>query len=292
MFSQSWYRIFSLIGGCCGLFSCATAPDVDFVIHTSQRGSVTLERFHDRSFRAAHPVRLSPESIERVLRGLRIKPMQRALQTLIVGEPEATRVFTDEEVYYLVPLLAEGLVRAASDQQVGFRVSTVDPSMDSSETVSRYTPGESVSGSLYAYGRSLYVTLTRIRPTRERGDSSGRTDKGIPDPTGLSNHIVSFVPTSALRPDTYRDARSTKTTVIIDYEMLAYVPIETAPPPAKKAPLNAITEPVTSPLPPPPSTRDAEIEALRQEIREIKKKLAEQGTEQPGGQPKDPILPR
>lgn len=292
MFPQSWYRLFSLVGGCCGLVSCATGPDVDLVIHTSQRGSVSLERFHDRSFQAAHPVRLPPETIERVLRGLRVKPTQRALQTLIVGEPETIRVFTDEEVSYLGPLLTEGLVQAASDQQVGFRVSTISPTMGSSETTPQYAPGESVSGSLYAYGRSLYLTLTRIRQSKERGNSSGMTDKRLPDPTGLSDHIVSFVPTSALRPDTYRDARSTKATVIVDYAMLAYVPIETAPPPTREAPLNAVSEPATSPGPPPPATKDAEIEALRQEIRDIKKKLAEQEAEQPGGQLKDPLAPR
>lgn len=288
MFPQSWYRLFSLIGGCCGLFACATGPDVDLVLHTSQAGSVSLERFHGRSFQAAHPVRLAPETIERVLRGLRIKPTQRALQTLIVGEPEAIRVFADEDVSYLAPLLAEGLARAASDQQVGFRVSTISPTMDSSEPVPQYAPGESVSGSLYAYGRSLYLTLTRVRQQKERGDSPRRPERGLPDATGLSNHVVSFVPSSALRPDTYRDARSTNATVIIDYEMLAYLPAETAPSPAGMAPLNGGTEPAKSP----PPTRDAEIEALRQEIREIKKKLAEQESAQPGGRLKDPIIPR
>jgi len=286
MFPRSWYSLFPLIGGCCGLVACATGPDVDLVIHTSQRGSVSLERFHDRSFQAAHPVRLAPETIERVLRGLRMEPTQRALQTLIVGEPEAIRVFTDEEVSYLGPLLAEGLVQAASDQQVGFRVSTISPTMGLSENAPQYAPGESVSGSLYAYGRSLYLTLTRIRQSKERGNSSGMTDKRLPDPTGLSDHIVSFVPTSALRPDTYRDARSTKATVIIDYEMLASVPADSATPPLEMAPLSTETEPAKTPLV--PSARTEEIEDLRQELREIKKKLAEQEAERN----KTPVAPR
>ena len=37
-------------------------------------------------------------------------------------KPEAVRAFGDEDVEYLAPLLVEGLTRAASDQQVGFRV--------------------------------------------------------------------------------------------------------------------------------------------------------------------------
>ena len=61
---------------------------------------------------------------------------------LVVGEPEAVRAFRDETVEYLAPLLVEGLTRAASDQQVGFRV------------VQAKAPAESTNGSLYAYGRS------------------------------------------------------------------------------------------------------------------------------------------
>ena len=68
-------------------------------------------------------------------------------------------MFTVEDVECLAPCLVEGLTRAASDQQVGFRV------------VQTGAPAESTKGSLYAYGRSLYLNLAmahRRVPVRSR----------------------------------------------------------------------------------------------------------------------------
>jgi len=78
-----------------------------------------------------------------VLSGAVIKENRGLLGNLVVGKPEAIRAFSDEDVEYLAPLLVEELTRAASDQQLGFRVGQTG------------TPVESTKGSLYAYGRSL-----------------------------------------------------------------------------------------------------------------------------------------
>ena len=78
-----------------------------------------------------------------VLSGAVIKENRGLLVNLVVGKPEAIRAFRDEDVEYLAPLLVEELTRAASDQQLGFRVGQTG------------TPVESTKGSLYAYGRSL-----------------------------------------------------------------------------------------------------------------------------------------
>lgn len=79
----------------------------------------------------------------RVLSGMVVKENRGVLGILVAGKPEAVRAFKDEDVEYLATLLVEGLIRAASDQQVGFRV------------VQTETPAKSTRGSLYAYGRSL-----------------------------------------------------------------------------------------------------------------------------------------
>jgi hypothetical protein len=78
----------------------------------------------------------------RVLTGVVVKENRGLLGNLVAGKPEAVRAFRDEDVEYLAPLLVEGHTRAASDQQVGFRV------------VQTRAPAESTKGSLYAYGRS------------------------------------------------------------------------------------------------------------------------------------------
>jgi len=115
------------------LSACATGPELDVTIHESERGAVYMERIHDRAFHAAHPITLSADTMTQVLRGGVIKENRGFLRNMLAGKPEAVRVFGDEDVEYLAPLLVEGLARAASDQQVGFRVGqTVTP------TESRY----------------------------------------------------------------------------------------------------------------------------------------------------------
>ena len=89
-----------------------------------------------------------------VLRGVVVEENRGFFRKLVSGKPEAVRVFRDEDVEYLAPLLVEGLTRAASDQQVGFRV------------VRTGVPAESTKGSLYhplsSLSRSRQIGLTVI----------------------------------------------------------------------------------------------------------------------------------
>ena len=133
-----------LTGVTLALSACTSGPDLDLTIHESERGAVYVERISDRSFQAAHPITLSADTMARVLRGVVVQNNGAFFQNLIYGKSEAVRAFKDEDVEYLAPLLVEGLTRAASDQQVGFRV-----------VQTRGGPAESTKGSLYAYGRSL-----------------------------------------------------------------------------------------------------------------------------------------
>ena len=88
----------------------------------------------------------------------------------------------------------------------------------------RATFVETTGGSLYSYERSLYLTLTEYRQRAERTESNNLADRRLFNPTGLANRTVHFVPESAKRPDSYRTARSTDTTLVIDYNLLATMP--------------------------------------------------------------------
>ncbi len=191
-----------LIGLTMTLSACATGPELDVTIHESDRGAVYVERIPDRSFRAAHPVTLSTDTMARVLRGVVVQENRGLLGNMIIGRPEAVRAFRDEDIQFLAPLLAEGLTRAASDQQVGFRV--VQPGMS-----------ELTKGSLYIYGQSLYLTVPWLTPLSGNGAGA----RALP-PTVL------FIPESAKRPDTSRNARSTEMTLVIDYGLLASLRID------------------------------------------------------------------
>lgn len=270
--------------------ACATNPDLDITIHKSERGVVFVERISDRSFQATHPVTLSSDTMARVLRGVILKDGRRVLGNLASDKPETIRVFGDDDVEYLAPLLVEGLTRAASDQQVGFHIvkhgtpaqsqsaGTVFclsdvrfPNVCESEQARGGASVEVTGGSLYSYERSLYLTLTEYRQRTEGTDANTMADRRRFNPTGLANRTVHFVPESAKRPDRYRTARSTDTTLVIDYSLLATMPA-------------ASDMRSTAAQPPMPekgdsANRDTDLDEVRKELKEIKKKLAEQETE-------------
>jgi hypothetical protein len=231
------------------LSACTTGPDLDLTIHESERGAVYVERIPDRSFHTAHPITLSANTMARVLRGVVVRENRGFFQIAAAGKAEAVRVFRDEDVEYLAPLLVEGLTRAASDQQVRFRV------------VQTGTPEESAKGLLYAYGRSLYLTLPWLITVPQVRSGGPR---GSP--------TILFIPESAIRPDSYRDARSTDATLVIDYNLLATMPAASdMRPTAAQSPTPATGE---------PTQRDTDLDALRKELEGIKKKLAEQEAKQ------------
>jgi len=237
-----------LTGITLALSACATGSDLDLTIHESERGGVYVERIPDRSFHTAHPITLAAGTMARVLRGVVVKEDRGLLGYLLAGKPEAVRVFRDEDVEYLAPLLVEGLTRAASDQQVGFRL------------VQTGAPAESTKGSLYVYGRSLYLTLPWLNavPQVRAGGPRGST-------------TILFIPESAIRPDSYRNAHSTDATLVIDYDLLATLP-------AASDLLPTAAQPST-PAKGEPTQRDTDLDELRKELVDIKKKLAEQEAE-------------
>lgn len=280
-----------LTGITLALSACATGPDLDLTIHESDRGSVYVERIPDRSFQAAHPMTLSADTVARILRGVVVKDSRGpVLGNLIPGKSEVGRAFEDKDIEYLAPLLVEGLTRAASDQQVGFRVVQLSapansqiagltfcvdsvrfPGTCESEQPSGAISEEATSGSLYAYGQSLYLTLTEYRYRTKRAEASTTADRRIFNPAGMANRTVHFVPESAKRPDSYRTALSTNTTLVIDYGLLATMP-------AASDMRSATAQPAT-PVKGEPAQRDTDMDEVRKELREIKKKLAEQEEE-------------
>jgi hypothetical protein len=233
---------------------------------------------------------LSAETMARVLRGVVVKDSRGILGNLPAGKPEAVRAFADEDVTYLAPLLVEGLTRAASDQQVGFRVvqigaptssqsvgpifclsSVRSPGVCESDQPPGRTSEESTVGSLYAYGRSMYLTLTEYRRRAERTEMISMANRRLFTPTGLANHTVHFVPESAKRPDSYRTARSTDATLVIDYDLLATMPAASD--------MRSTTAQPPTPAQEKHTQRDTDLDELRKDLQGIKKKLAEQEEE-------------
>ena len=271
------------------LFSaCSTGPELDIKIEESAQGAVYLKRISDGSLQAAHPIKIDPVTIALVLSGILVREQQPAAMAP-AGASDTRPVFSGSEVGYLAPLISEGLRRAAPDQQVRFRTGQIgEPGL--SQRVGTSKP--STTAVLYAYGRSLYVTLTQYHSRQEAATAATMANKKIPDTIGLANRALSFVPEAAKRPDTYLDVRSTDNTLVIDYELLTMLPpASSVPASAKAAP--PPTEPHTTNGEKAETARkDAEIGALRQELQEIKKQLAEQQAERARSQPKNAVPQR
>jgi hypothetical protein len=247
-------------------FACSTGQDAITKIDESPLGAVFLHRIAGGPpFQAAHPIKIDSSTITLVLNGILVRdnpPVQKNSSE----SSNVRRLFSGSEVGHVAPIVSEGLRRATPDQEVEFRI------------------GE-VTGVLYAYGRSLYVTLTEDRSGLDAATTTGMA-KRTPDGTGFADRTVSFIPEAAQRGNSYRDARSTDTTLVIDYELLAMLPPASLPS-ARNAPT----------LPPQsgnadkddPGKRDAEIEALRKELQDIKKQLAEQEAERTRSQRTNPV---
>jgi hypothetical protein len=303
MFHRQLLALAPLIGITLALSACATGPDLDLKIDDSERGAVYVERISDRSFQAAHPITLSTDTMARVLRGVVVKDSRGVSKNSAGDKPEAVRAFGDDDIGYLAPLLVEGLTRAAADQQIGFRVVQVHsanssqsagttfclsdvrfPSVCANDEPPGSTFEESTGGLLYAYGRSLYLTLTDYRHRTERAESANRVNRRISNSTELVNHTVQFIPESAKRPDSYRTARSTDATLVIDYDLLAALP-PTAPEMRSTAAQPAM------PVKGESSQRDTDLDEVRKELRDIKKKLADQEAERTRSTPSSSSKP-
>ena len=272
------------------LAGCVSAPELDLVLAESPRGAVYLERIPNRSFQAAHPIKIDQGILARILRGISVKEQQGVLQNFLAGQPPVVSVFTEDEIRYLTPLLAEGLTRAAPDQQVGFRlVQSNSSSADSSNPSSaRLALMETSKGSLYAYGRSLHVTLLEYHVHSERMAPIDMTSRRQTDYTGLKNHILSFTPESAKRPDSFRGPNDTDTTLVVDYDALAALPTNAPIPLLPPVPAKGMAQPPT-PSPTPGIGTDAqlrqlqeqmgqknrELEDLRKELQDIRRQMRE-----------------
>ncbi len=278
---------------------CASGSRIDSLVRESAQGTVFLDRLPDRQFQASHPIRLDQALIGRSLQGMIIREQTGLLRTLTSSDQPAVPVFSNAEISFLAPAIAEGLKQAASDQQVGFRLIQMSDgryrertgaAVGSSEPLLGHSSQEITSGRVLAYGRSLYVYLTEYRHRPDDPDTVNMPNRRVPESHSLLNRQVLFMPEEALRSDQFAPTfvEDPANVLIIDYDLLARLPAPsptssvTGPPPVETqaAPsahptqtdtdLQAIREDMRK--------KDSEVEQLRKELQDIKRQLGEQQT--------------
>jgi hypothetical protein len=282
------------------LSACASSSPVQ----ESAKGMVFLEPIPVRQFQATHPIQLDSALIARSLQGVMVHE-ENGLQSVT---NQTIPAFSSDDIAFLAPAIASRLGEAASDQQVGFRIlqrggvgsgKNGGDGIESSEPPLSHPPEVRTTGRLFVFGRSLYLTLHQFRDRPgDQPDGINVQDRGRSEPNGLRDRTIFFVPEMVLRPDIYAPAFSVGegfTTLVIDYNLLAKLPARSfsqqassRPSPAQSTVLQ--TGSASAEAAPPmkgdlQQIRDemkqsvTEVEELRKELRELKRRLGSEGTD-------------
>jgi hypothetical protein len=277
--------------------ACSATDQNTKVLFEDPRGTVSLQTMPDQSVQATHPITLDPILIAQILKGIEVQDQERGIQRLLAGPSSPVPVFSDDQIQFLTPLLADGLRTAAPTERVAYHVQTTRPGsmLESSIT-------ETTAGSLYAYGRQLYITLSQYRYTPSRAnlnvnDTAYRMSR--PDSSGLRDRILLFTPSTAQRSDAFdlpTGGKSTDRFLAIDYQLLQQAPAaaatarQPAPQMGQTAPIRETSVGTSTSGGSAQSTEALaqEVEALRKELQSVQKQLGNQPTTQDNPKRKTP----
>ncbi|MBK8275163.1 MAG: hypothetical protein IPK92_04830 [Nitrospira sp.] len=283
-------KVFALFGALyliTGACAFAKSRTVDEVLVDNPHGAVFLQKAEDGWFRTAHPFDLSPEVLSTVFQGVGV---------LVSSTDRATdhRLFSDEEAEFLSTQISAALSKATKSQVVGFRVMH---DMEGRQ--------EATGGIFYVQGRLLHLTLTHYRARHEHSERTDKLGRSHSNPTGLAKHQIVFSPESAKRssrneqPDVI--ASPPLASLVLDYEALitesslSPASVHSRPiRPDKASVFQQIVEPMF-PMNGDPASHDGrtildeashatlapaagkegEIEALKEEVRILQRRLSQ-----------------
>jgi hypothetical protein len=209
--------------------ACSTTAPTGKIIFDDPRGTVSLQTISDQSIQASHPINLEPALLTQLLTGIEIHDEGegryhiKGVQRLIVGKEDTYPLFSEDQVQFLAPLIAEGLRTATANQSVEFQVVVTHEGTNRFQS----TTTETTTGSLYAYGRQLYVILNQYRYNPaltglEMTDSVHRSMEPL-DYSRLKYRTLRFTPKAALRadsPDPPTMGKPTDRFLAVDYQLL------------------------------------------------------------------------
>ena len=266
---------------CVATTACSTTAQVGTTLFEDPRGSVSLRTISTPLLQANHPINLEPAMLAQLLRGLEIDDggvgahHVKSMQSSITGAVAISPLFSEDQVQFLAPLLAEGLRKATLNESVEYRVVTTHEPSNKFQTALT----ETTAGSLYAYGGRLYVILSQYRfnPTLIRLSAQQV------DYSSLRYRTLRFIPKAALQadsPDPPTLEKSTDRFVAIDYQLLdqAWRALTIKKGAAPRVEGGAEPAGESS-----EAIRAVEAQALAQEVETLKKQL-ESVQKQPGNQ--------
>jgi len=275
-------RVLLLALLCLAGTACSTTAPTGKILFEDARGSVSLQTISDPSIQAGHPIKLEPALLAKLLAGLEIHergigPHRRVVKGF-AGQPSTYPLFSEDQIQFLAPLLAEGLRTATANQSIEYRVVATHGGSNKFQS----STTETTTGSLYAHGRQLYVILSKFRynpmqTNLDIADLNYRSQEPL-DYSGLRYRTLGFTPKAALQADSPNPPTLEKSSdrfVAVDYQLLGQVPR------AAEAPARS-TEALAQ-----------EVDTLKQELESLKK---QRGIQNPGQdsptQNAGPLLPQ
>ncbi len=203
----------------------STAATVQQTVAAQPQGTVRLQEVADWEFEASHPSTIDIATLDSLLRGVMISDVHTNLSNLPVDGSKPMNVFSDEDVHYLAPLLAQALSQAQPEYVVAFRLSS-----------SAGSGSEPTAGTLYVQNERLYLTVTEHNGTLTKVESSlfgsGRPARVVSMAPESAGQIEQAVPGIAM-------GRQSLKSLAIDYKLFAKrlepAPVAAAPQPVQAA---------------------------------------------------------
>ena len=253
--------------------ACSTTAPTVKILFEDARGSVSLQTISDPLIQASHPINLEPALLAQLFAGLEIHERgigpHRLVVTGFAGQPSTYPLFSEDQIQFLAPLLADGLRTATANQSIEYRVVTTHEGSNRFQSPTT----ETTTGSLYGYGGQLYVILSQYRynPMRtnlDMGDITYRSQEPL-DYSGLRYRTLQFTPKAALRADIPSPPTMEKYPnrfVAIDYQLLDHASLEAA----RAAEARAHSTEALS----------QEVETLKKQLESVQKQLGNQNPQQ------------
>lgn len=140
----------SALIGCLTIAGCARLPYQTATVYEGQRAAVVLQQ-EVEPVRYSHPTQLRADEIASILRGFSIREQQRLPLRWFAEERPPDRLFHENELLAVTPVLAEGLQKAGPEERVHFSLFAPGKNRAESRTVT--------SGWLAVREGHLYLTI-------------------------------------------------------------------------------------------------------------------------------------
>ncbi len=150
-----------MMPGCVGL------PKIETAIHESPRGMVALKVIPERQAKTSHPITMDRKTLQTFLRGVYVQEEKALLESLITEDVGLIRVFTEEDIDFLLPYLHKALSQATVEEEIIF------------ELIYNRPGGRTITiGSLFVQDGNLHLTVNNFQSNPGKASLRMRSSYG------------------------------------------------------------------------------------------------------------------